>query len=218
MGEILEREKAEEDLIKKKWDDKELADAKKLADEKKAIRDAGFDSAMKSLEGLSSLNSLISDMQLKGLKKGSAEELKVQKKSFERGKAINIAMATISGVQGVINTLSAQSVIPEPFGTVLKVATAGALGISTIANIAKIKNQKFNGGSSGATASTPSVSTGASASSFAISDDTSSAQTELNADGSPVDGGSGLNKVVVVETDITTAVNNVAQIDELSTF
>jgi hypothetical protein len=61
----------------------------------------------------------------------------------------------------------------------------------------------------------PSV--GAGASSFSIGDNTSSAQTELNEDGTQ-SGGSNAVQVVVVETDITTAVNNVAQIDEISTF
>ena len=58
-------------------------------------------------------------------------------------------MATISGIQGVINALTAQSVIPDPFGAILKGVNAAIVGATTIANIAKIKATTFQGGGGG---------------------------------------------------------------------
>lgn len=98
----------------------------------------------KFVGSMNSLNDLVTTNKLKGLEKGSKEEERVLKQSFERSKKLSIAQSIISGLQGVINALSAKSTIPEPFGTILKAATAVSIGVSTAANIAKIKAQQFN--------------------------------------------------------------------------
>lgn len=72
------------------------------------------------------------------------------KKSFEIGKALSIAQTTISTIQGVQNALNAQTTIPDPFGTALKIANAVAIGTAGAASIAKIASTKFEGGKSGA--------------------------------------------------------------------
>ena len=219
MGEIQEREKAEEDAINVKWNEKAIADEKILQDKKKAIRDASLDQAKNGLNSLSSLNSLVTDLQLKKAKGNSVQEEKIRKASFKRNKAMQLGLAVIDGFKAITSSLAQSPIAIGPIPNPAGIASLAFAGITSAVNIAKIASSKYQGGGGGGGASSPSVpSVGASASSFAISDDTSSAQTELNADGSPVDGSSGLNKVVVVETDITTAVNNVAQIDELSTF
>ena len=223
MGEIKEREEMEEALIRKKWDDKEIADEKILQDKKKALRDANIQQAENGLNALSSLNSLVSDLQLKKAKGNSVEEEKIRKASFQRNKAMQLGMAVIDSYKAITASLTTSPL------TILGVPNPGALGalITTASmsaiNIAKIASTQYGGGGGGggASSSVPNLSsgggTGASASSFAISDDTSSVQTELNADGSQA-GANGQTQVVVVETDITTAVNNVAQINEVSTF
>jgi hypothetical protein len=58
----------------------------------------------------------------------------------EAAKAIAIAQAIINGFQGVTAVLSAQSVIPEPFGTVLKGITAVAIGATALINVNKIRS------------------------------------------------------------------------------
>ncbi len=223
MGEIKEREEMEEALIRKKWDDKEIADEKILQDKKKALRDANIQQAENGLNALSSLNSLVSDLQLKKAKGNSVQEEKIRKASFQRNKAMQLGMAVIDSYKAITASLTTSPL------TILGVPNPGALGalITTASmsaiNIAKIASTQYGGGGGGggASSSVPNLSsgggTGASASSFAISDDTSSVQTELNADGSQA-GANGQTQVVVVETDITTAVNNVAQINEVSTF
>jgi len=222
MNEILEREKAEEDAINVKWRDKELADEKILQDKKKALRDANIQNTENGLNALSSLNNLVSDLQLKNAKGNSVEEEKIRKASFQRNKAMQLGMAVIDSYKAITASLTTSPL------TILGVPNPGALGalIATASmsalNIAKIASTQYSsGGGGGASGSVPNISSGgsagASASSFAISDDTSSVQTQLNADGTQ-SGSGGVTQVVVVETDITTAVNNVAQINEVSTF
>jgi len=221
MNEILEREKAEEDAIKVKWRDKELADEKILQDKKKSLRDANIQNTENGLNALSSLNNLVSDLQLKNAKGNSVEEEKIRKASFQRNKAMQLGMAVIDSYKAITASLTTSPL------TILGVPNPGALGalIATASmsalNIAKIASTQYSSGGGGASGSVPNLSSGggagASASSFAISDDTSSVQTQLNADGTQA-GANGQTQVVVVETDITTAVNNVAQINEVSTF
>lgn len=109
--------------------------------------------AQATTQSLQALSDLYFIFKTKNLEKGSAEELKQAKKQFDINKGLQIASATIAGIQGVINTLTAPSVIPEPFGTILKAVTAVTIGATTAANIAKISSTKFNAGGGGSTAS-----------------------------------------------------------------
>ena len=218
QNEILEREKAEADAINQKWDAKELADAKIVTDKKKALQKGLMDVSVSGLNALSDLNSLVTDLALKKAKGNVVEEEKIRKASFNRNKALQLGIATIQGVQAVLAAYSSGLATPV-IGPATGAAYAAIAGVGAAVSIAKIAASKYEGGGGGGgTVKMPSApSAGASASSFAISDNTSSAQTELNADGTQ-SGGSGQTQVVVVETDITTAVNNVAQINEIATF
>ena len=109
---------------------------------------ASFEIGTQFVGALSSLNDLITTNKTKNLEKGSKAEEAVLKKSFERNKKLAIAGAVISGIQGVVNALTAKSTVPEPFGTALKIANSVAVAASTAANIAKIKAQKFESTSS----------------------------------------------------------------------
>ncbi len=110
---------------------------------------AQLNTAQSLTNSLQSLSDSYFYFKTKNLQKGSAEELKQAKKQFDINKGLSIASATISGIQGVINALSAQSVIPEPFGAILKGVTAVAIGASAAANIAKIASSKFDAGGGG---------------------------------------------------------------------
>lgn len=178
---------------------------------------ASLDSATKTAESLISLNDLVTSVQIKNAQGNEKEQERIRKESFERNKKLQIAMAVISGVQGVINALTAQSVIPEPFGTILKVASAVAIGAATAANIAKISSAKYGGGSSGGAPSIPSASVGAGASASQISGrDLSDIRTDLSDDNTsdeqnPI-------QVVVLESDITKTQETVTQIGQKTTF
>lgn len=142
--------------------DAEDADRAEKAAKEKAERDANFERAQGALNSLQSISDAFFAVKMANVTKGSAAELKAAKKQFDINKGIAIASATISGIQGVINALSAQSVVPEPFGTALKVLTAVGIAASTVANISKISSQKFDAGggggaSAGGSASVPPI-------------------------------------------------------------
>ena len=169
------------------------------------------------LNSLNNLNDLVTTIQLSNAEGNEAKQEQIQRKSFERNKKIQIGIATIQGIQGVINSLTATSILPEPYASIQKGINAVAVATATASNIAKIKATSFGGGGGG----TPSmgggsVSAGASASSFSISDDTSSAQTNLNQNGTINNGG--VQKVIVTESDISQTQNSINAIEVKSTF
>ena len=169
------------------------------------------------LNSLNNLNDLVTTIQLSNAEGNEAKQEQIQRKSFERNKKIQIGIATIQGIQGVINSLTATSILPEPFASIQKGVNALTVATATASNIAKIKATSFGGGGGG----TPSmgggsVSAGASASSFSISDDTSSAQTNLNQNGTINNGG--VQKVIVTESDISQTQNSINAIEVKSTF
>ena len=102
--------------------------------------------AQTTAQSLQSLSDLYFMVKSKNLQKGTDAERKAAEQQFKINKALAITSAVISGIQGVINALSAQSVIPEPFGTILKVASAVGIGIAAAANVAKIASTKFDAG------------------------------------------------------------------------
>lgn len=127
---------------------------KKAFDDKVALSKASVDAASKSFDSVGSLFSAANEAQIAGAEGNEAKQEELRKKGFERSKKMQIGQATIAGIQGVINTMSAPSVIPEPFGTIQKGISAAMLAGVTVANIAKIKATKYGGSSK------PSTSTG----------------------------------------------------------
>lgn len=93
--------------------------------------------------------------------KAAAEE-KLAKKQFEINKKLQIAQAVIQGIQAVLAAYSSGSSIPI-VGAVTGPLFAGLAAVAVGANIAKIKNSKFE--SSSASADTGSAASGASAAS-----------------------------------------------------
>lgn len=220
----------EKQAIEAKYAQQSLDLAKQTADQKKEIErqrvDAEFQIAQAGTQSLINLSDLFFAIKSANTKKGSDEELKAAKAQFKINKALSIVSATISGIQGVVNALSAQSVVPEPFGTVLKIANAVVVGTAAAANIAKIAATQFNeGGSGGGSA----VSAGASAASAAASSAPSLNNTALFSTGQQQQttitpgASSGTNagapqapvvKAIVVESDITNSQKRVSSIQE----
>lgn len=158
-----EQTEAGKELIREKYRLEKLAKEAEAAEKekelRKAVQDAEFEVANQGLNAISGLADLAFEIKKKNLKEGSAAEEAAAKKNFEINKRVQIAAATIAGIQGVINALTAPSVVPEPFGSILKAANAVAIGISTATNIAKIRATSFSGGGGGAvSAATPSTS------------------------------------------------------------
>lgn len=114
--------------------------------------------AMQTAQNMQQISDAYFAIKMAKAKKGSEEEEKLARKQFQINKALSIQSAIISGIQGVVNALSAQWVIPEPFATIGRVASAVSVGIATAANVAKIASTQFNpsGGGGGAT---PTIST-----------------------------------------------------------
>lgn len=110
------------------------------------LQNATFDLAQSGVGALLELNDAF-----------AGETEAQQKKAFERRKKLEIAGALISSAQGVVNILGAKSTIPQPFSTAFKVAQIGVLLATTVAQIAKIKQQQFSGGGS---VSSPNVGGG----------------------------------------------------------
>lgn len=161
QDEAMEQGTAERNRKAKEAKDEER---KKEREKEEEQQQWTFDKAVNGAQALNSALSSLSDsyfyFKRKNLEKGSAEDLKQAKKQFDINKGLAIASATISGIQGVVNALSAQSIIPEPYGTVLKVVTAAAVGAAAVANIAKIASSKFDaggGGGGGGGAATASI-------------------------------------------------------------
>ena len=70
----------------------------------------------------------------------------IQKREFERQKRFRVAAALSSLAEGIINTLSAPSVIPDPAGSVFKAIRVAILTATAFAQIAKINAQKAAAG------------------------------------------------------------------------
>ncbi len=118
---------------------KELEDAKKLEEEKAALRMANiqsnFEMAGLALDALSSLNQAAA--------KGDEAS---QRKTFERNKMIQKAQATIAMASGIVQQLA----VPQDQLTGMNFVKAAAVAAAGVANIVKINQTQFNGSGAGA--------------------------------------------------------------------
>jgi hypothetical protein len=169
----------------------------------------GLDITMAAANSAKVINDAVLANQIKGLKDGDSQKEAFEKKAFERAKKIQIAQALIAGAQGVVNILSASSVIPEPFGTIYKVAQVAALAATTIAQVSKIRSTQFGGGSGsiGGAASAPSGGGGVPLNNIS---NTSNLVDQGNQEIT--------QRVVVVESDITDAQTNAATVEDSASF
>jgi hypothetical protein len=113
-----------------------------------------FDAASQSLQALDDLNSLLTDKAVKDAGANEAAAEKARKKGFERSKKIQITMAVIQGVQGVMSAFTAGSSM-GPAGVVMGPLMAALAAVTAGINIAKIKATKYEGGGGGGGASVP---------------------------------------------------------------
>lgn len=205
--------------IEKSKNDKIEAEKAKSEQEKATVNETLAVAKMSS-ESQANLANFLFDLKRKNAVKGSAEDLKLAKRQFQLNKALAIQTSIISGIQGVINALSAQSVIPEPYGTILKVANAVGVGIAATINTAKIAAQQFNeggGGGGDASASVGGMGSTATAAPPTLSNTQNTPPSTTAFD----DKGKNLTPVVkaqVVETEIKDASNRVTRLENQATF
>jgi len=160
----IEKQRLEAGIItKQEYAEREAQIEKNLGDKikqiNKDVRDAkiaSFQSQLGEAQGafnaITNLAQVSNEAQIAAAEGNEERQEQLRKQGFERNKKLQIAAATMAGIQGVINALTAQSTIPEPFGTVLKVINAGVVAATTAANIKKIKSTSYQGGGGGGAA------------------------------------------------------------------
>lgn len=118
-------------------------------------------------------------------------------------KGAMVAQATMNTYLGITSALSAVSIIPDPFGTILKFANAAAIGVAGFINVKKILSTKpqRGGGGGGSRGAVPSASGGGggSAPSFNLVEGSSSNQIQDSIDSQ----NSAPQKSYVVSQDMT---------------
>jgi hypothetical protein len=217
-------EMSEADLqiaVKKANDARALAErekegAKLLEQEKYAI-------ALNGLNAIQQVTDVFFAFKSSKLKKGSAEELELAKKAFNVNKALQLATATVSGVQAVQGAFATATA--SPITTVFPAypfIQAGIAGVLSAANIAKIAASKFEGG-----AGSPSTPSGGGGGASIPAPPTISNQN-ANVEGTQFDengrriGSKNDNTINVVATvgvdEITAKTNRVNVLEKQSTF
>jgi hypothetical protein len=219
--ELTEAQKAE---IKERYrqlniQQQEAAD-QRLKDAKIKAAQDDLEIAQKGFTAIQGLTDAFFAFKKRNLAKGSAEELKAAKQQFNTNKALQLGIATVTGIQSVLSAFSNGMKNPVPLlGPATAAVYAAIAGVTAAANIAKIAASKFDGGSpSPDTGSSPSPSAGLSGGA-----DTTPAPTNFmpnqffglgqeTATGMP--GGQKPIKVYVTEHDITHTQEQVAVIEQ----
>jgi hypothetical protein len=228
----LELTNTERAIINKKYADQEDELREKQAEEEKALELAKqneiLNFAQMSTQSHQALSDAFFAVKNRNLEKGSAAERKSAEQQFKVNKALAIQSAVITGIQGVMNALSAQSVLPEPIATVLRVATAVGVGISAAANIAKIASTKFDaggGGGGGGAAALPSAPPIPSPPSISTQQNNTSQSTSFDETGKRIGGDNERQMTPVIQVKATVGVdevssktNRVETLEKQSTF
>lgn len=167
------------------------------------------------------------DNSLKDLEKSKNNEMdKLKRKAFEDDKKARIAQATIAGLMGAVQAFTSAMVLPAPYGAIVGAILAAAVTALTATNISKIKAQQYQSTTSGGGGSTSTsvnggdLGTNSSAvPSFNLFGQGNNANT-TNASPQVMGGNqqTPIVKAIVVESDITSAQNNVARYSESATL
>jgi len=129
-------------------------------------------------------------------------------KDTAAGKAMAVAQALINTYLGASEVIKAKSTLPEPFGTIQKIASVAAIIATGIKSVKAITAVKVPGGGGGGGASIPSVSAIAPLTPLAPQAQvTNLSQSSINAVGNAA------NRAYVLETDVS---NNQERIRRLN--
>lgn len=220
-----------DEQMRQELENKELTEEQKKAIEDKyrnakldadiAAVQKGAAATSQGLQAVQGLSDAIFAAKMSKLEKGSAAELAAAKKQFEINKKLQIAQALIQGVQAVLAAYSSGSAIPI-VGAVTGPIFAALAAATVVANIAKIKNSKFEGGSAAASTgggSASAASATAATPSFNLFgqgnqlNNVSAAQDKEKSQNITIN-----NEVKVSETEITGTQQTVKNIKETSTL
>jgi hypothetical protein len=177
---------------------------------------AQIDIANNYVNAIGSLTELVTAIRTAAAGKDTKEQEKAARQQFNVLKGVQIAATIISGISGVVNALSAKSVVPEPFATALRVSNAVAIGIAAAASVAKIAATQFQGGGG---AGSSAVATAPSSAPPPISSAAPSAPSTIGLGQmtiSPQTQQANWQKVYVVESDIRNTTNRVEVIENRS--
>lgn len=173
-----------------------------------------FAIAQQSVNSLQSLSDLFFEAKLATLQKGTAAEDRAARNQFKINKALALQSNIISTIMGITNALSAQSIVPEPFGTILKAATAVSVGIAGTANTIKIAKSQYGGGASSVSA--PSLSAPSVNASRGVNINPVRSTTSTTIDSEKVEAGQSVVRAYVVESDVTSKQNSIKNIEQKS--
>jgi hypothetical protein len=123
----------------------QIENDKRVAEEKQEAIQKGFAMAQATANALNSLNDLVTQNELQGLKKGEVASKEIQKKQFVRGKALAMVNTSINTAEAIVSALKI-----DPTGVLSIInATIGAIQLAAIAA------KKFNPESGGDSSVTP---------------------------------------------------------------
>lgn len=121
----------------------QIENDRRVSQEKEASIQKGFQIAQLGANALMSLNDLITQNELKGLKAGERASVEIQKKQFNRSKVLGIVSTSINTAEAIVSALKV-----DPSGILSGInAVIGAIQIATIAS--KQFNPDSGGGSNG---------------------------------------------------------------------
>jgi hypothetical protein len=184
---------SEEDAqMAKNWDMVELDAAKTIASKEKVITKEKKDAA----DVLALENEKRTALQLTGQALNAVGE--ILGKQTAAGKALGTATALINTFLGITEVLRNKTVIPEPFGTIQKIASVTALAAAGFSAVKGIMRTQVPGGGGGG-GSVPSMST-------PLNPALNMQGTQLNAasiQGIGNAAAGGVNRAFILEADIT---------------
>lgn len=147
--------------IDNKYAKDKIALEKRIAAETKKIKQEeiskGLENTKNGLQSAQNLSDLYFTIKSAKVKKGSKEEEDLARKQFDINKKLNLAMATINGIQA-IQAIMSTAVDPTGITTALRIAASATL---SAVNIAKIATAQFEGGGGAPTAEAPTSITSA---------------------------------------------------------
>jgi len=129
-------------------------------------------------------------------------------KDTAAGKAMAVAQALINTYLGASEVIKAKSTLPEPFGTIQKIASVAAIIATGIKSVKAITAVKVPGGGGGGGASIPSVSAIAPLTPQAPQAQiTNLSQSSINAVGNAA------NRAYVIETEVSSNIERIRRLN-----
>lgn len=195
-------------LLQQKYADDVAAIHQKVADDSNAALEEQYAKVQDRIGKANQLASFATSM----LDSFADAQDKTTKEGFEKSKKMQVASATIQMLQGIATAISgAFTTKTGPWDIILAAAQAASIAVAGGIQINKIKQQKFDGGSTSISAPTVNMPTAADIANSSISTreiiSDSEAQSNLEA-----------TKVYVTESDIASTTKKVQTVESENTL